>query len=191
MTQLDPPAPQHPLDAFDRLLTDDEQALLAAYLPYWRHDEQDGFLQYNKTLFLRVLNALIFTGVLIAGLNVAMLALDRLFGLAIPGEAYGRLDLTLLFVFNTWFFLGGAPRDFAALEAEEAAGGAGGTRRNAETVMPPPGDGPITSTGGATHETARPGHRSHRIRGQSPGGSAPRPAGRGAGRRRRPCPRRY
>ena len=31
-------------------------------------------------------------------------------------EAYGRLDLMLLFVFNTWFFLAGVPGDFAALD---------------------------------------------------------------------------
>ncbi len=90
--------------------------LFVAFLPFIRRNEPDGFWQFNKTLFLRLFNSLIFTGVLIIGLNVAMLALDKLFGLTINSEVYGRLDLLLLFVFNTWYFLSGVPKDFPELE---------------------------------------------------------------------------
>jgi hypothetical protein len=90
--------------------------LLVAFLPYILRDEPNGFWQFNKTLFLRLLNSLLFTGVLIIGLNVAILALDKLFGLSVDDNLYARLDLILVFVFNTWYFLSAIPGDFAALE---------------------------------------------------------------------------
>lgn len=90
--------------------------LLVAFLPYFRRNEPHGFWQFNKDVFLHLLKSLLFTGVLVIGINVAMLALDQLFGLEISERLYQRIDLILLFVFNTWHFLGGVPRDFAALE---------------------------------------------------------------------------
>ena len=91
--------------------------LLVASLPYIRRNEPDGFWQFNKGLFLHLLKSLLFTAVLVIGLNVAMLALDKLFGLEISERLYLRIDLVLLFFFNTWHFLGGVPSDFAALES--------------------------------------------------------------------------
>jgi hypothetical protein len=54
--------------------------------------------------------------VLFAGLAIALVALDNLFGIDIDGEAYGHLLVLLAFVFDPWFFLGSLPRDIAALE---------------------------------------------------------------------------
>ena len=56
-------------------------------------------------------------GGLCSGAAIALAALDKLFGVDVPGTGYLRLWFTFGFVFNTWFFLGGVPRDFAALEA--------------------------------------------------------------------------
>lgn len=91
--------------------------LLVACLAYAGRDEPNGFWQFNKGLFLHLLRSLVFTGVLVVGIDVAILALDQLFGLQIDDKLYVRVDLVLLFVFNTWYFLGGVPRDFARLEA--------------------------------------------------------------------------
>ena len=93
--------------------------LLVAFLPHVGRGEENGFWQYNKTLFLRLLGSVIFVGVLIAGLDVALLALDKLFGVPIDDLIYGRLNVALLFVFTTWYFLGGVPRDFAGLERSD------------------------------------------------------------------------
>lgn len=90
--------------------------LLAAFLPYLGRREARGFWQFNKALFLRMVGSLLFTGVLVVGLNVALLALDKLFGLTIDDELYQHIDLLLLFLFNTWYFLGGVPSDWPALE---------------------------------------------------------------------------
>src|SRR5699024_5961323 len=42
--------------------------LLVAIGPYWTTNEIDSFWQYNKTLFLRFLTAVLFSGVLFIGL---------------------------------------------------------------------------------------------------------------------------
>jgi len=92
--------------------------LLAAFLPYAGVDEQNGFWHYNKALFIRFLMAGLFAAVLYGGLAVALAALDKLLGVDVPNEAYGRLWMVMAFVFTTWFFLGGAPDDLAALEQQ-------------------------------------------------------------------------
>jgi hypothetical protein len=90
--------------------------LMAAFLPFAGYDEPTGFWQYNKALFLRFLLAGIYAAVLFGGLALALAALDKLFGVDVPGEAYGRLWMVMAFVVSTWLFLGGVPDDFAALE---------------------------------------------------------------------------
>jgi hypothetical protein len=91
--------------------------LLAAFLPYAGFNEPNGFWQYNRALFLRFLVAGIFAAVLYGGLALALGALDKLFGVDIEGEAYGRLWMMIAFVFTSWFFLGGIPDDFPGLDA--------------------------------------------------------------------------
>ena len=92
--------------------------LLAAVLPYAGVDEQNGFWQYNKALFMRMLVAGVFAGVLYLGLAIALAALDKLFGVDVAHDAYGRLWVIIAFVFTTWFFVGGIPEDLAALEQQ-------------------------------------------------------------------------
>jgi len=91
--------------------------LLVAFLPYARYDEPTGFWQYNRALFLRYLTAALYSWVLSTGLSIALLAVDKLLGVTVPPEGYARLWVVISLVFNTWFFVGGVPRDFAALDA--------------------------------------------------------------------------
>lgn len=81
-----------------------------------RSERPVAFWQFNATLFVRSLAAAVATGILFVGLAIALLALDKLFGVPIASEGYARLWFTLAFVFSTWFFLGGVPRDLDALE---------------------------------------------------------------------------
>jgi hypothetical protein len=94
--------------------------LFVAVGPYLGVDERNGFWQYNMSLFLGFLMAALFAVVLYAGLSVALLAVDNLFGLDVDGKWYGRLWFVLAFVFQPWFFLGGLPDDFEALENRTA-----------------------------------------------------------------------
>lgn len=92
--------------------------LLVAFLPFVGRREDAAFWQYNRRLFLSFLRAVVFTGVLFVGLSIAIVALDKLFGLDVPGDSYLRLWFVLAFVGNTWIFLDGVPADIAALVAD-------------------------------------------------------------------------
>jgi hypothetical protein len=92
--------------------------LLVALAPWLGRGTLNGFWQYNRALFVRLFTAALFSGVLYAGLCVALLALDQLFAVNVRDKHYMWLWLAIAFVFNTWYFLGGVPRDFDALDRE-------------------------------------------------------------------------
>jgi hypothetical protein len=75
----------------------------------------EAFWQYNRSLLERILLAAIYSGSLYGGLAIALVALQFLFGIDVDGKVYAKLGSLIGFVFNTWFFLAGVPRDYAAL----------------------------------------------------------------------------
>jgi hypothetical protein len=93
--------------------------LLIAFVPYITKDEQRGFWQYNKTIFIRILTALLYTTVLFAGIAIALLSIETLFKINIDYKLYADLWILLSGIFNTWFFLAGFPADFEALETTD------------------------------------------------------------------------
>jgi len=90
--------------------------LLVAFLPITVRDRPVAFWQYNRTLFVRALTSALSSATLFAGLALALVALDKLFGVDVPDAGYFRLWSVIAFVVNTWFFLGGVPDDLDALE---------------------------------------------------------------------------
>lgn len=82
--------------------------LLVALSAMWRRDRLE-FWDVNKVLLLRTLTAALFTMVLGSGLNLALFALNELFGLDVNSRWYGSMWAVLLGLFNTWFVLGGIP----------------------------------------------------------------------------------
>lgn len=91
--------------------------LAVAFLPVRRIGDT-GFWQYNRSVLLRLLIAVVFSGALFTGLSIALVAIDNLLGVSIDDDTYGRLWLAVAFVFNTWFFLAGVPRDLAECDRE-------------------------------------------------------------------------
>jgi hypothetical protein len=90
--------------------------LFAAFAPYTGSDRPGGFWQYNRILFLRFLTAGLYAVVLYAGLAIALLAVDKLFGVGIPDESYARIWIMIAFLFGSWFFLGGIPEKLDTLD---------------------------------------------------------------------------
>lgn len=89
----------------------------APYLPELRREaDTPGFWRYNETLLLRLLLAGLYSGVLYAGCALALVAVRELFGWYTDSDWFGYLFVGLASLFNTWFFLAGVPRDWAALE---------------------------------------------------------------------------
>ncbi len=91
--------------------------LLAMVAPYAGTGQQNGFWQFNKTLFFRLLTAALFAAVLFVGLSIALAALDNLFGMEIPGKRYPELWIAITGIFGSLFFLSGIPKDLDALDA--------------------------------------------------------------------------
>ncbi|SHE55124.1 protein of unknown function [Fodinibius roseus] len=94
--------------------------LVVAIAPFWGKGNMNGFWQYNKTLFLRILTAVLFSGVLFVGLAVALGSIDVLFGVDIEGDLYLQLFVLIGGIFNTWFFLAGIPSSLQQLDAMHA-----------------------------------------------------------------------
>ena len=89
--------------------------LLVAFLPFAREPETGAFWQYNRRLFLGFLRAYVFSQVLFFGLAIALGALDKLFGVDVPAELYGRTALTIALVVNTAIFLAVVPVNLQGL----------------------------------------------------------------------------
>jgi len=85
--------------------------LLLVVVPFLRPADREGLWAFGLALGLRFLTAAFFSLVLVAGLSVALLALDQLLGVNIPGERYLQLFMLIAFLFNTAYFLGGVPTD--------------------------------------------------------------------------------
>jgi hypothetical protein len=90
--------------------------LLVAVAPFIGAGQENGFWNYNKTLAFRLLTALLYSHILYVGFCVALVALDQLFGIDVPGKRYGELYVFIMGLFNTWFFLAGIPEDLETLE---------------------------------------------------------------------------
>jgi hypothetical protein len=92
--------------------------LLVAFLPFAGQRETAAFWQYNRRLFLGFLRAYVFSQVLFIGLAIALGALDKLFGVDVPAELYGRTALIIAFVVNTAIFLAAVPLGLPQLAAD-------------------------------------------------------------------------
>ncbi len=92
--------------------------LFVAYSPYLKTYNENGFWQFNKTLFLRFLLSALYSGVLYSGLSIALLAIDNLFDVKINEKVYFHLWVFITIVFNTIFFLAGIPQNIRELDAD-------------------------------------------------------------------------
>jgi hypothetical protein len=91
---------------------------LIAVMPYARPENGAiGFWDYNRKLFLRGLQTILYTLTLDLGAILALLALELLFGLDIRGRVYENVWWFLAGIFATVFFLAGFPRQYARPES--------------------------------------------------------------------------
>lgn len=72
------------------------------------------FWQFNQLLFIRILITGVYSGVLYAGLCIAILSFDKLFNININEKIYGQLFFIILGFFSTWFFLSDMPSETEA-----------------------------------------------------------------------------
>ena len=89
---------------------------IVSFSPFIGFKKHNAFWQFNKSLFLRLLLTALYAGVLYVGISLAILAVDKLFGVDIRGEWYLRLWVFIAGIFSVWFFISGIPKYFDKLE---------------------------------------------------------------------------
>lgn len=83
--------------------------LIISFIPYLKHSSEEDFWEYNKHLFLRIFESGLFSAIIFLGLALAILAVDKLFGIDVDGEWYARLWIFLIGIFNSLYFLSKFP----------------------------------------------------------------------------------
>jgi len=92
--------------------------LLVAFAAFTQKGRVQGFWQFNKTLFLRFLAGVLYSGVLYLGLLAAIVATKYLFNVHWSDDTYLILWIWIVCIFNSIFFLAGVPADFNALDED-------------------------------------------------------------------------
>ena len=93
--------------------------LLVSFAPYLKGKQLNGFWQYNRILFTRLILSAVYSGFLYGGIALALGALHLLFDIDIEDELFGQLFIFIAGFFNTWFFISGMPDDFDELDQIE------------------------------------------------------------------------
>jgi hypothetical protein len=92
--------------------------LLVAFAAFISKGHIQGFWQFNKTLFIRFLTSVLYSGVLYLGLIVAISGTKFLFGITLWNNIYGMLWFWIVGIFNTIFFLAGVPANTRSLDED-------------------------------------------------------------------------
>ncbi|WP_051190381.1 DUF4153 domain-containing protein [Kaistella palustris] len=79
--------------------------LLASFIAFFGENKELNFWQYNKNLFIYSFLTAVFTGVLVGGVELAILAVDRLFDFNFDGRYYLRTFYFLAIFGSCFIFL--------------------------------------------------------------------------------------
>lgn len=84
--------------------------LMVSVLPYLKLRDEQKFWNFNKTIFLSILTSVLYSATLLAGLNLAILAIDQLFEANINGKVYGYVGVFIGGYINTVLFANNIPK---------------------------------------------------------------------------------
>lgn len=83
--------------------------LAISVIPWVGRGAEGSFWEYNKTLLLNLAVGVLYSGVVYAGLSIAIAAMNELFELKIDGSIYGHLFFFIGSIFTTSWFLAHFP----------------------------------------------------------------------------------
>lgn len=90
--------------------------LFVSFVPFAFTKQLNAFWHYNRILFIRFLVSLIYSGFIYLGLVLALTSLKLLFDINLHDELFIEIWIVTVSFFNTWFFVGGIPKQFDELE---------------------------------------------------------------------------
>ena len=80
------------------------------WAPFIRSDLNNGdYWEYAKQILFSLVMTVIFTVVMVLGVNGALFAVEKLFELSIKGKLYGQIDIFIIGVFSVGYFLSQIP----------------------------------------------------------------------------------
>lgn len=79
--------------------------LLVSFIPFFDEKRELNFWQYNKNLFINLFLTAVFTGVLVGGVMLAILAVDKLFDLNFNDDLYPKTFAFLAILGSSFIFL--------------------------------------------------------------------------------------
>ncbi|MGV3508042.1 MAG: DUF4153 domain-containing protein, partial [Sphingobacteriaceae bacterium] len=93
--------------------------LLVAFAAFiGRENQVNAFWQFNKTLFLRFLTGVLYSGVLYVGLCAAVASMNFLFNFDFQSDTFSIMGVWIIGMFQTIFFLAGVPSDLRSLQED-------------------------------------------------------------------------
>jgi hypothetical protein len=93
--------------------------VMIAIVPFIKERKYNGFWNYNKLLFIRIIITQIFSSVLSTGLLLALGAIKLLFDIELDDKLFPEIYVMVFSIFNTWFFVANIPSDLQALEHQK------------------------------------------------------------------------
>jgi len=94
--------------------------LSLTFAPCLAAGEVNGFWQFNKRTAVRVFVSCFYSGVLFAGISLALKAVDKLLGVKVDQKVYQYLWIFAAYVFGPLHLLSGTPEDHAELEGDNS-----------------------------------------------------------------------
>lgn len=96
--------------------------LLVSFAAYLGVEGTQNFWQLNKIIFLRILFSFIYAAVLYIGITLALLTTTKLFSFSVEEKIYIQMWGFAAFVFQTWHFLAGLPKNLHQIEVSYPRG---------------------------------------------------------------------
>lgn len=98
-------------------------ALAIFVVPYFRNKgSDDAYVTYSYDVVLSLAQALFFGLVFWLSLSLALIALDKLFGIDVKGVAFYRLFISIAGFFCTTYFLSIFPKDYEHVQTDRGKG---------------------------------------------------------------------
>ncbi|WP_312301623.1 DUF4153 domain-containing protein [Chryseobacterium sp.] len=94
--------------------------LLVSFIPFLEKNKESGFWQYNKNLFVNIFLTAVFTGILTGGVELAILAVDKLFDFNFNDKVYTDTFFVLAISGSCFIFLLFNEKGISNLEKESA-----------------------------------------------------------------------
>ncbi len=87
--------------------------------PYIGNKEKNGFWQFNKSLILRIMSAVVSAGIIFAALSLALVSIDQLFEFRINDKFFAMLWSFLAIFFSTVFVHIEIPSEYKKLDQDK------------------------------------------------------------------------